>query len=128
MFMAAAFLGDYLDAGIVSPSTIGSRLRKLFALAEKTNMDKTIFLAKMEAELLRRDEPMEGGGPRKRAREISSSRKGQREGSTSESEERLQQTVQLHQNGVVHTEDPVDPLLEARAHRPLCQCWAIRKT
>eukprot|EP00796_Vickermania_ingenoplastis_P007111 gene7111-biopygen4375 len=115
MFMAAAFLGDYLDAGIVSPSTIGSRLRKLFALAEKTNMDKTIFLAKMEAELLRRDEPMEGGGPRKRAREISSSRKGQREGSTSESEERLQQTVQLHQNGVVHTEDPVDPLLEARA-------------
>eukprot|EP00796_Vickermania_ingenoplastis_P000730 gene730-biopygen574 len=70
LFMAAAFFCDYLGAAIVSPSTIGARLRQLFVLAEKTNMDKKVFLAKMESELLRRsDAPLDGGGPRKRRRD-----------------------------------------------------------
>lgn len=76
LFMAAAFFGDYLDLTIASPSTIGSRLRKLFAEAEKTSMDKRVFLAKMEAELLRReDAPIEGGAGRKRQREGNTPRK-----------------------------------------------------
>lgn len=65
LFMAAAFFSDSLDAPIVSPSTIGARLRQLFVLAENTNVDKRSF-SKVQSE---RSTPerraLDGGGPRK---------------------------------------------------------------
>eukprot|EP00796_Vickermania_ingenoplastis_P011480 gene11479-biopygen8332 len=68
LFMTAAFFGNYLDAYVTSPSTIGSRLRRLLARAGETDMDRSSFLRSMEEELLRRCEKLEGGGPRKSQR------------------------------------------------------------
>lgn len=69
LFMAAFFFGDYLRVGIVSPDTIGARLRQLFHRTKSCEMNRRTFLPHMEGALLHRDPPQLDGGGNKRERE-----------------------------------------------------------
>jgi len=68
LFMAAFFFGDYLRVGIVSPDTIGARLRQLLHQTKSCQMNRRTFLPLMEGALLHKDAPQLDGGGNKRER------------------------------------------------------------
>lgn len=66
LFMTAAFFAVHLNETVAEPDTIGQRLRPFLAEAEKTSMDKLVFLQRIREIIVgKQGDILQGGNPKR---------------------------------------------------------------